>query len=216
MPRARHNITTAQPRLLRTVLAAAQREEAEPVAADDVAPRRAVPPSHDPRQRPSVAGVAGGVGTTTLAAAINGIDRGVFVGRRVDVLVCRGTVESLQRAGRAAHLQTDTSGHRPLLAVTATDPRGLSRHVSAQLRLTSAYASHVVTVPMVRRWQESTSYLNDARLMLTGRPAELPRPLRSYAFAVRDIRRHLGSPTASDRAYRSRGPAPARTTERAR
>ena len=188
------------------------------MAAQDVAPRRAVPPSHEPRPRPSVAGVSGGVGTTTLAAAINGIDRGVFVGRPIDVLVCRGTVESLQRAGRAAHLQADASGHRPLLAVTATDLRGLSRNVSAQMRLTSAYASHVVTVPLVRRWQESTTYLHDARSILTGRPAELPRPLRGYARAARDIRQHLGSPDAADRAYRGRGPwgAPARTTERAR
>lgn len=188
------------------------------MAAQDVAPRRAVPPSHEPRTRPSVAGVSGGVGTTTLAAAINGVDRGVFVGRPIDVLVCRGTVESLQRAGRAAHLQADTSGHRPLLAVTATDLRGLSRNVSAQIRLTSVYASHVVTVPLVRRWQESTTYLNDARSMLGDRPAELPRPLRGYARAARDIREHLGSPDAADRAYRSRGPwgAPARTTERAR
>ena len=141
------------------------------MAAQDVVPRRAVPPSHEPRPRPSVAGVSGGVGTTTLAAAINGVDRGVFVGRPIDVLVCRGTVESLQRAGRAAHLQADASGHRPLLAVTATDLRGLSRNVSAQMRLTSAYASHVVTVPMVRRWQESTTYLHDARSILT---ASLP------------------------------------------
>lgn len=187
------------------------------MAAEDMALRRVVPPSPGAR-RPSVAGVSGGVGTTTLAAAINGVDRGVFVGRPVDVLVCRGTVESLQRAGRAAHLQSDASGHRPLLAVTAVEASGLTRNVSAQLRLTSAFASHVVTVPMVRRWQESTSYLQDARSVLTGRPSELPRPLRGYARAARDIRQYLGSPAASDHAYRAHGPwgAPARAMERSR
>ncbi|MBW0101428.1 hypothetical protein [Pseudonocardia sp. KRD291] len=95
--------------------------------------------------------------TTTFAMAIDGIDRGVFVGRPVDVLVCRSTAESLQRAGQAAQLQTESTGSRPLFAVTATEPGGLSRAVSARLRLTSAYTARVVTVPLVRRWQDSTA-----------------------------------------------------------
>jgi hypothetical protein len=51
---------------------------------------------------PWVAGVGGGVGTSTVAAAVGGRDRGVFTGRGVDVLVCRSTGESLIRATRAA------------------------------------------------------------------------------------------------------------------
>ncbi len=184
----------------------------------DVVSRWAEPPPQEPRRRLSVAGVSGGVGTTTLAAAIDGVDRGVFVGRPVDVLVCRGTAESLQRAGRAAQLQTDATGRSPLLAVTTTDGHGMSRAVSARLRLTSAYTSNVVTVPWVRRWQESTTHLQDARSVLGAGPGELPRALRSYARAVGDIHRHLGSPALTERAHRTRGPwgAPARTAERTR
>ncbi len=56
------------------------------------------------RRAPTVAGVAGGVGTTTIARALAGSDRGVFTGRPVDVLVCRATADSLVRAARAAYL----------------------------------------------------------------------------------------------------------------
>lgn len=170
------------------------------------------------RRRVSVAGVSGGVGTTTLATAIDGIDRGVFVGRPVDVLVCRGTAESLQRAGQAAQLQTDSTGRRPLLAVTATDPSGLSRGVAARLRLTSAYTSRVVTVPLVRRWRDSTTHLRDARSTLAGQPAELPRALRGFARAIHDIRQHLDVRAPHDQAYRTPRPrdVAARSVERGR
>lgn len=185
--------------------------------ANDVVARRAVP-APERRGRISVAGVSGGVGTTTLATAIDGIDRGVFVGRPVDVLVCRGTAESLQRAGQAAQLQSDSTGRRPLLAVTATESGGLSRGVSARLRLTSGYTSQVVTVPMVRRWRDSTTHLQDARSTLTGRPAELPRALRGYARAIHDIRGYLDAPAPREQPYRTPGPwgAPARAPERTR
>lgn len=58
------------------------------IAADAARPRVARPGS-----RPTVAG-AGGVGRTTVAAALGGSDRGVFVCRAVDVLVCRATGDS--------------------------------------------------------------------------------------------------------------------------
>ena len=189
--------------------------------AKDVVSRRAgAPPgANEPRRRVSVAGVSGGVGTTTLAAAIDGIDRGVFVGRPVDVLVCRGTAESLQRAAQAAQLQTDGTGRRPLLAVTATEPGGLSRAVSARLQVTSAYAARVVTVPLVRHWRDSTAYLQDARAVLSVPRTELPRALRDYARAALDVQQHFGSAAPATTLYRARGPwgAPARTaSERAR
>jgi len=72
----------------------------------------------------SVAGVAGGVGTTTLAVAIDAADRGVFAGQPVDVLVCRATGDSLIRAGRASRMVTVATGRRPLVAVLATDTTG--------------------------------------------------------------------------------------------
>lgn len=182
---------------------------------NDVVSRWADPPplGTEARRRVSVAGVSGGVGTTTLASAIDGIDRGVFVGRPVDVLVCRGTAESLQRAGQAAQLQAESGGRRPVLAVTTTEPGGLSRAVTARLRLTSAYVERVVTVPRVREWRDSTTYLRDARSVLVTSRSELPRALRGYARAALEVRQHSGTTVPAATTYRR---APARTAERTR
>jgi hypothetical protein len=77
------------------------------------------------------AGVAGGVGTTTLAIALSACDRGVFVGRAADVLVCRSTAESLIRTGRAIQLLS-SEGYRPVLAVTPADASRPSRPALAR------------------------------------------------------------------------------------
>ena len=47
---------------------------------------------------PKIVGVGGGVGTTTLATAVRGLDLGRALDRGVDVLVCRSTGESLRAA----------------------------------------------------------------------------------------------------------------------
>ena len=68
---------------------------------------------------PVVAGVGGGVGTTTVAVGLRGHDRGV-TGRRSDglpdILVCRGTLDSVRRA--AAVLDEAGTEPPPVLAVT--------------------------------------------------------------------------------------------------
>lgn len=144
------------------------------------------------RGNPLVAGVAGGVGTTTVATAIGGIDRGVFTGRPVDVLVCRPTADSLVRAARAAHLVT-TQGTRPVLAVSAIDGVGPSRPGTARLRLLEPHTAAVVVLPHVRRWREMVTPLDDLTGLLTRPLPELPRPLRHYASAVRDVHTALES-----------------------
>ena len=79
---------------------------------------------------PVVAGVGGGVGTTTVAAALRGHDAGrVTAGWWPDILVCRGTLDSLRRA--AAILETADPEAFPVLAVTldaARAARGRSGH----------------------------------------------------------------------------------------
>ena len=50
---------------------------------------------------PVVAGVGGGVGTTTVAVGLRGHDGGRVAGRRPDILVCRDTLDSVQRAAAA-------------------------------------------------------------------------------------------------------------------
>ena len=83
------------------------------------------------RRAVTVAGVAGGVGTTTIARALAGVDRGVFTGRPVDVLVCRATADSLLRAARAAYLISTQQHRRPVLAVNTADAAGPSRPSTA-------------------------------------------------------------------------------------
>ena len=64
-------------------------------------------------ESPAVVGVAGGVGTSTIAVALGGLDLGVFTGRRADVVVCRATVASVvRRASRCAVRAPGRRGHR--------------------------------------------------------------------------------------------------------
>ncbi|MER7433667.1 hypothetical protein ACFU8R_28185 [Pseudonocardia alni] len=155
------------------------------------------------RTRPTVAGVAGGVGTTTVAAALGGTDRGVFVGRAVDVLVCRATGDSLVRAGHAARLVAQATGRLPVLAVTAADAVGPSRPVTARLRLLEPNAASVVVLPFVRRWRELATPLDEARILRAIPRTDLPRSLRRYATAVDDILAGLsGRPTTALRQTR--------------
>ena len=104
------------------------------------------------RRAPTVAGVAGGVGTTTIARALAGSDRGVFTGRPVDVLVCRATADSLVRAARAAYLISTQQQRRPVLAVNSGDVTGPSRPSAARMRLLEPHTAGVVVLPYVRRW----------------------------------------------------------------
>jgi hypothetical protein len=143
--------------------------------------------------RVTVAGVAGGVGATTVARAIAGVDRGVFTGRPVDVLVCRATGDSLVRASRATHVLA-AAGHQPVVAVTAADASGPTRPVTARLRLLEPHTSAVVVLPFVRRWRELAVPLDDVRDLLTRPLTELPRQLRRYATAARELRAAVGAP----------------------
>ena len=155
------------------------------------------PPDAPPRARPgfsgaTVAGVAGGVGTTTLAVAVRGSDRGVFTGRAVDILVCRSTVESVARAARAARLIT--SSRTPVvLAVTALDSAKPSRALLARLSLLEPHASGVVLLPYVPQWRSLAAPLESVRGMFARSAEELPRPLRSYVRAIGQLELSLGS-----------------------
>ncbi|WP_433273968.1 hypothetical protein ACQPZA_24020 [Pseudonocardia xinjiangensis] len=164
------------------------------------------------RGRLSVAGVAGGVGTTTVATAIGASDGGVFAGRPVGVLVCRATGDSLIRAGRAAQLVAAATGRHPVLAVTAADSSGPSRPVSARLRLLEPHAAAVVVLPFVRRWRDLATPLEDVRGLLTLPRAEVPRALRRYAAALHDLSAALErrSPAAARPATPGRAAIPTR------
>lgn len=161
-------------------------------------------PDHLPRRvhrpdGPTVAGVGGGVGTTTVAVALGGTDRGVFTGRAVDVLVCRTTADSVIRAGRAAQLIGGV-GPRPILAVTAVDGARPTRALLARLRLLEPHAAAVVLLPHVGFWRASAAPL-DAVRQIFGRPMdEMPRAARGYARAIGELTAALATgpyPTAT-------------------
>ena len=164
-----------------------------------------------------VAGVAGGVGTTTVARALAGLDRGVFTGRPVDVLVCRATADSLVRAARAAYLISTQQPRRPVLAVNIADATCPSRPSLARMRLLEPHTAGVVVLPYVRRWRDLATPLDDVAGLLSRPVTELPRSLRRFATAVHSLADSLGhrigdiSPQRSS-APRRPAPRPSSTT----
>lgn len=159
--------------------------------------------------RVAVAGVAGGVGATTVAVALGAVDRGVFSGGRAEVLVCRATGDSLIRVGRAARLAVAATGRKPVVAVTAADAAGVSRPVTARLRLLQPHAAAVVVLPYVRRWRDVAAPLDEVSSLLATPHHQVPRQLRRYAAALQELRSAIsGHPPATNRPTTGRAPQP--------
>ena len=134
---------------------------------------------------PVVAGVGGGVGTTTVAGALRGHDAGRVTGGWPDILVCRGTLDSLRRA--AAVLQTADPDAFPVLAVTLDAARAARRPIRAHLELLEPDLGALVVLPYVRRWATLPDPVAEAAHLLTEPADRLPRPLRGYAAALREL-----------------------------
>jgi hypothetical protein len=138
---------------------------------------------------PVVAGVGGGVGTTTVAVGLRGHDAGRVAGlppgHRPDILVCRATSDSVHRA--AAVL--DEPGHEPppVLAVTLMGVRAPRGPLRGRLELLEADTAALVLLPHVRRWAALVDPLGEAAQLLVEPVAQLPRPLRAYAAALREL-----------------------------
>lgn len=133
---------------------------------------------HEP---PFIAGVAGGVGTTTIAAALRGRDCGLYrANKPVQVLVCRSTLNSLGCAQRA--LQHTPAP--PVLAVVDDVPNGnLTANTANRLRMTEGYVSDIVRIPFVTEWRDvETPHQHAAELLVAGEPS---KGLRGYVDAVR-------------------------------
>jgi hypothetical protein len=132
---------------------------------------------------PVVAGVGGGVGTTTLAVALRGHD----VGRRTgpaDILACRGTLGSLCRV--AAVLARTAPGPRPVVAVTLEGVR-LPAPVRARLQALDREVAAVVVLPYVDHWLVLADPLTEAASLLVEPPDALPRALRRHAAALQEL-----------------------------
>lgn len=132
---------------------------------------------------PVIAGTAGGVGTTTLAAALHAHDAGRSIGPHVDVLVCRGTADSLRRAEELLRTLDDLC---PVLAVTA-DSLGIHRRLQGRLQTVQQLAASVVVLPPVTRWRTLADPIAEAASLLGQPPEMLPRALRGYADALRAL-----------------------------
>jgi hypothetical protein len=132
---------------------------------------------------PVVAGVAGGVGTTTLAVALRGHDAGRRTGP-ADILACRGTLGSLRRV--AAVLGHAGPGPRPVVAVTLEGVR-VPAPVRVRLQALDLEVAAVVVLPHVDHWLVLADPLAEAAGLLVEPPPALPRALRRYAAALREL-----------------------------
>lgn len=132
---------------------------------------------------PVVAGVAGGVGTSTVAAALRARDAERDVAR-ADIVACHLTGDSLRKVARLADALP--AGARPVLAVTAA-PGGARGPLATRLRLLEPRFAGVVVLPHVGAWRVLADPSAEAAALL-GKPAErLSRPLRGYADALRAL-----------------------------
>ncbi|MHA6792428.1 hypothetical protein ACVGVM_02745 [Pseudonocardia bannensis] len=154
---------------------------------------------------PVVAGVAGGVGTTTVAVALRGHDAGRGVDTRTDVVVCRCTGDSLRCA--AALADRFGPGPRPVLAVTADGAVPTRGPLHARLRMIEPQFAALVVLPRVGRWRELTDPLTEAAGLFAQPVEELPRSLRAYVMALR----RLASAVAATGRLRQDDPRPRRS-----
>lgn len=134
---------------------------------------------------PRLGGVAGGVGTTTLATALRAYDRGkVTTELDVDVLVCRSTGDSLHAAASLIAWLGSNARARPVLAVTSDGPSPPRGPLRARLRMIEPQVGGLVVLPYVAHWRELTDPLREAA-RLSETPAEqLPKALRPYGEAL--------------------------------
>ncbi len=136
-----------------------------------------------PLRAPTVGGLAGGVGATTVARALHAREIGPVgdAGRLPDVVVCRATVSGLALAARPA---TAAPGTAPVLAVTAVDdePDG---PVADRLARVAAGWSGAVVLPRVGHWDALEDPYAEAAGLL-GRSGR-PEPLERYAEALARI-----------------------------
>ncbi|MFP5072335.1 hypothetical protein ACLFMI_22055 [Pseudonocardia nantongensis] len=132
---------------------------------------------------PVVGGLAGGVGTSTVARALRARDAGVVTGTDLlpDVLLCRDTVSGLARAARVA---PRPAAGAPVLALHpgSADPDGIDAAAAGP-----GWAA-VVALPAVPGWARSADPWADAATVLGGRSGEPrtgdPAALRRYAEAL--------------------------------
>jgi hypothetical protein len=137
-------------------------------------------------RQPRVAGVAGGVGTTTIARALAALDCDRYeAGEPVDVLVARATLYSL---GCAQQVLASTP-RAPVLAVVGELPGSApTAPTRARLRMTEPELAGFVFVPYVPDWVDDVRP-HDAAIASRAAPdpRALSRPVRAFVTAIQEL-----------------------------
>lgn len=104
----------------------------------------------------TVAGVAGGVGTSTVAALLGALDVGVWHHHPVpvDVVVCGPASASTARAERVVAEHLAPQGCRPVLVVVSDGVRGTPSDSRARLTTLTPYCSDVLRLPWIPTWRD--------------------------------------------------------------
>ncbi|WP_143517131.1 hypothetical protein [Pseudonocardia sp. MH-G8] len=134
-----------------------------------------------PVRRPVIVGLARGIGTSTLAAALHATDGALLrpgTAVEADVLLCPADAVSLRNA---AALACAPSGPRPVLVLAGTPgpPVAPPRAVHG---LTA-----VLALPHLARWTGRADARGSAGAVLAFPPETLPGDVASYAAALRDL-----------------------------
>lgn len=131
---------------------------------------------------PLVCGVAGGVGTTTIAAALQARDVGVYRGGQADIVVCRSTTISVGAAHRVVGLVPG----KPVLVVVADGPLRTPAPVKARLTMVEPHITALVRMPYVEHWRQIDNAFAQAAAVL--READrVPKWLAPWAAALKQL-----------------------------
>jgi hypothetical protein len=129
-----------------------------------------------------VCGVAGGVGATTIAAALGAKDLGVYHGGTADIVVCRSTSMSVG----AAHRVVNAVPGKPVLVVVADGPLRAPAAVKARVTMVGPHVTAVVWMPYVEHWREIDDVIAQA-VAAPRHPDRVPKWLRSWAAALTQV-----------------------------
>ena len=131
---------------------------------------------------PLVCGVAGGVGATTIAAALGARDLGVYHGGTADIVVCRSTSMSVG----AAHRVVNAIPGKPVLVEVADGPLRTPGAVKARVTMVGPHVAAVVWMPYVEHWRQIDDAIAQA-VAAPRHPDAVPKWLQSWAAALNQV-----------------------------
>lgn len=128
----------------------------------------------------TVAGVGGGVGTSTVASLLGALDVGLWTHHpiAVDVLVCSPTSQSTARAEQAIGQHLAAAGCTPLLVVVSDGVRGVPADSRSRLTTLRPLCREVVHLPWVAAWRDTVHPVLDLAIV------EMRRPLTTARAAL--------------------------------